>query len=161
LNAWSAWRVLDGGEAPDPEQVLLQYPDEALGAAIALGLTYEGGRRLDAEEGELGLEVVGDVLAAVVVAQLEAAATPSANAPKRARTPWRIGSSASKRGVDADALVRAMVDGERLRPDSELSGSRSDRCPTSRRRSSVRMVPSCALGPCGRPTRPLQRMLAG
>jgi hypothetical protein len=48
-------QVLDGGEAADPEQVLLEGADEALDAAVALGLTDEGGRARDAEEGELAL----------------------------------------------------------------------------------------------------------
>jgi hypothetical protein len=44
---------------------------EALGTAVALGLADEGGRGLDAEEGQLALEVVGDELAAVVVTERE------------------------------------------------------------------------------------------
>jgi hypothetical protein len=35
---------LDRPEGPDPEQVLLQRPDEPLGAAVALGGADEGGR---------------------------------------------------------------------------------------------------------------------
>jgi hypothetical protein len=35
--------VLDGIEGPHPEQVLLQGADEALGAAVALGGSHEGG----------------------------------------------------------------------------------------------------------------------
>ncbi len=31
-------QLLDGGETADPQQVLLQRPDEALDAAVALGL---------------------------------------------------------------------------------------------------------------------------
>jgi hypothetical protein len=58
-------QLLDGLESADPEEVFLERPDEALGAAVALGLTDEGGRGLDAEEGELALEVVGDELASV------------------------------------------------------------------------------------------------
>ena len=34
--------VFDGVEAPDPQQVLLQDADEALGAPLALGLADEG-----------------------------------------------------------------------------------------------------------------------
>ena len=37
--------LLDGGEGPDPEEVLLQGPDEALRAAVALGRADEGGGR--------------------------------------------------------------------------------------------------------------------
>src|SRR4051795_6802475 len=60
--------LLDGVEAPHPEQVLFQGTDEALGTAVALRRSHEGGRTLDAEKGEFLLEGVGDVLAAVVVA---------------------------------------------------------------------------------------------
>ena len=35
--------VLDGVEAPKPEQVFLEDADEALDAAVALGLADEGG----------------------------------------------------------------------------------------------------------------------
>jgi hypothetical protein len=69
-------QVLDGGEAADPEQVFLERADEALDAAVALGLAHEGGRARDAEEGDLPLVVVGDELAAVIVAQLQAARDP-------------------------------------------------------------------------------------
>src|SRR4051794_15444450 len=61
--------LLDRLEAPQPQQVLLERTDEPLGAAVALGLAHEGGRALHAEEADLGLEVVADVLATVVVAQ--------------------------------------------------------------------------------------------
>src|SRR4051795_13536831 len=59
--------LLDRLEAPQPQQVLLERTDEPLGAAVALGLADEGGRALHAEEADLGLEVVADVLATVVV----------------------------------------------------------------------------------------------
>src|ERR687886_2391263 len=65
-------QLLDGLEAPHPQQVLLQRPDEPLRAAVALGLAHEGGRALEAEEADLGLAVVAHVLAAVIVAQPEA-----------------------------------------------------------------------------------------
>ena len=43
-------QLLDGLEVADPEQVLLQCPDEALGDAVALRLADEGRRGLDAEK---------------------------------------------------------------------------------------------------------------
>jgi hypothetical protein len=61
-------QLLDGREAADPQQVLLQDPDEALGSAVPFRLADEGRRACDAEEADLGLEVVADTLAAVVVA---------------------------------------------------------------------------------------------
>jgi hypothetical protein len=36
-------QLLDGVEAADPEQILLQGPDEPLDTAVALGLADEGG----------------------------------------------------------------------------------------------------------------------
>src|SRR3954451_24725104 len=60
---------LDGLEGPHPEQVLLQGADEALGAAIAFRCPHEGGRTLDAEEGQFLLEVIAYVLRAVIKAQ--------------------------------------------------------------------------------------------
>src|SRR5918992_6015219 len=64
-------QVLDRVEGVHPEEVLLQGADEALGDAVALGLADEGGRALDAEEGDLVLEVAGHVVGAVVVAKRE------------------------------------------------------------------------------------------
>ena len=55
-------QLLDGVEAAQPEQVLLERADEALDAAVALGLAHERGRACDAEEGELVLEVLDDLL---------------------------------------------------------------------------------------------------
>ena len=46
-------QVLDSLEALDPQQVLLEGADEALGDAVAFGLAHEGRRGLDAEEGDL------------------------------------------------------------------------------------------------------------
>src|SRR3954452_4961325 len=65
--------LLDGVEGAHPEQVLLQGPDEALGAAVPLGSPHEGGRALDDEEGEFLLEGVGHGLAPVIVADGETA----------------------------------------------------------------------------------------
>src|SRR3954454_15019710 len=114
-------KLLDRVEAADPQQVLLQGPDEALGTAIALGLAHEGRRALDAKEADLGLEVVADVLAAVVVAQPEAGGDPLGERAEalahrlRDRLERRepVGAAA---GVDADALGRAMIDGDEQRP---------------------------------------------
>src|SRR3954466_14996332 len=65
--------LLDGVKGAHPEQVLLQGPDEALGAAIPLRGPHEGGRTLDAQEGKLLLEGVGHVLAPVIVPDGETA----------------------------------------------------------------------------------------
>src|SRR3954453_16735754 len=57
-------QLLARGEAPHPQQVLLQRADEALGAAVALRRPHERRRALGAQEAELLLEVVGHVLSA-------------------------------------------------------------------------------------------------
>src|SRR3954463_3553404 len=64
-------QLLDRGEAPHPQQVLLQRADEALGAAVALRRPHERRRALGAQE--LLLAVVGHVLAPVVVPDGKAA----------------------------------------------------------------------------------------
>src|SRR3954453_21613106 len=110
-------QLLDGVEAADPQQVLLQHPNEALGAAVALRLADEGRRALDAEEADLGLEVVADVLTAVVVAEPKAGSDALGEAAvaladgllDRLKGLEAIGAAA---GVDADALGRAMIDGD-------------------------------------------------
>ena len=51
-------KLLDSLEGPHPQQVFLERADEPLGTAIAFRCPDEGGRTLDAEEGDLGLEVV-------------------------------------------------------------------------------------------------------
>ena len=61
-------QLLDRLERLHPEQLLLERADEALGAAVALGCGHERRARADAEEAQLALEVVAEVLAAVVVA---------------------------------------------------------------------------------------------
>ena len=65
-------QLLDGVEAADPQQVLLPQPREPLGAAMALWRAHERRRALEAEEAPLGLASVADVLAAVVMAELQA-----------------------------------------------------------------------------------------
>src|SRR4029453_3605743 len=64
-------QLLDGIEAADPEQVLLQHANKSFGAAVALRLAHEGRRALDAEKADLDLEVVAHVLASVIVTELE------------------------------------------------------------------------------------------
>src|SRR4051794_21818913 len=102
-------QLLDGVEAADPEQILLQHANKPLGAAVALRFAHKGRRALDAEEAELGLEVVADVLASMIVAELQAGGDALGEATKMLahRLPDRlerfeaIGAAA---GVDADTL---------------------------------------------------------
>src|SRR4051795_1924014 len=112
--------LLDRLEAPQPQQVLLERTDEPLGAAVALGLADEGGRALHAEEADLGLEVVADVLATVVVAEpqtggdvpAEGTVAPPDGLPDRLE---RLEAVRVAGSVDAQALGRAVVDGDEHR----------------------------------------------
>lgn len=65
-------QVVDRVEAAQPEKLLLEGADEAPGAAVALWLADKGGARGHAGEGELALEVIGDQLAAMIVAHGDA-----------------------------------------------------------------------------------------
>src|SRR5512134_1869988 len=110
-------QFLDGLEVADPEQVLLQRPDEALGDAVALRLADEGRRGLDAEEGDLGLEVLGHVVRAVVVAELKAGGHVLADDAEvlshaLAHRLQGLKAVGALVGVDADALAVAVVDGD-------------------------------------------------
>src|SRR4051795_10686515 len=107
--------LLDGLEAAHPQQVLLQRPDEALGAAVPFRLAHERRRALDAEEADLGPEVVAQVLAAVVVAEREAGGDVLGERAEALahRLLHRLESLEAVRvegSVDADALGRAVVD---------------------------------------------------
>src|SRR5512132_2059647 len=100
-----------------PQEVLLQRADEALDAAVTLGLAHEGGRALDAEEFELALVVVGDELAAVVVAQLQTTRDAlgegtKAGAHALAERLERLEAGRAVGCVDADTLGRAVVYGD-------------------------------------------------
>src|SRR3954452_22510088 len=110
-------QLLDGGEAPHPEQVLLERADEPLGAAVPFGGPNERRRAVDAREAQLPLEVAGHVLAAVVVAEREAAGDLLREAAEVAPHPLaerleRLEPVGTVAGVDADALGRAVVDGD-------------------------------------------------
>jgi len=61
--------LVDGAESVQPEQRLLQGPDESLDTSVALRLADEGRARLDAEGLEPVLEGMRDELATVVVAE--------------------------------------------------------------------------------------------
>src|SRR4051812_20427857 len=106
--------LLDGLEAAHPQQVLLQGPDEPLGAAVALRLAHERRRALDAEEADLTLEVVAHVLAPVVVAQPQAGGDvlgerAEALAHRLLDRLERLEAVGAPAGMDADALGRAVV----------------------------------------------------
>src|SRR3712207_9146407 len=67
-----AAQLFDGVEGMYPQEVLLQGADEAFRDAVALRLADEGRRTLDAEDGDLVLEVTGHVVGAMGVAKREA-----------------------------------------------------------------------------------------
>src|SRR5687767_5098595 len=109
---------LDGVEGAHPQEVLLQGSNEALGAAVALRSPHEGGRTLDAQKGKLLLEGVGHVLAPVIVPDGETARDPLGESAKMAPHALangleRLKAGGSARGMDADALRRAVVDGDK------------------------------------------------
>src|SRR6187455_2440111 len=111
---------LDGSEGPDPEEVLLQRPDEPLGAAVALGGADEGRRRRGAEPGDLLLEVARHVLAAVVVADGETLGSVLPDPAEvfgdaLADRLERLVAGAVEGGMDADACRRAVIDGDEHR----------------------------------------------
>src|SRR3982750_5055511 len=113
-------KLFDAVEGAHPEQVLFERADEALGAAIPLGGPHEGGRACDAQEGELLLEGVGHVLAPVIVPHGETARDlfgESAEAATYALADGleRLKAGGPARGVDADALRRAVVDSHKHR----------------------------------------------
>src|SRR4051794_38688119 len=60
------------GEAPHPQELLLEGADEPLSSSVALGLAHEARRTGHAEELQLPLEVVAEVVAAVVMADRQA-----------------------------------------------------------------------------------------
>src|SRR3954464_7882200 len=118
--------LLDGVEGAHPEQVLLQGPAAALGAAVPLGSPHKGGRALDAEEGKLLLEGVGHVLAPVIVPNGETArdlfgesaeAAPHA-LPDRLQ---RLKTGGSARRLGAHTPRRVMIEGHKHR-DLSLTG---------------------------------------
>lgn len=110
-------QVLDRGEGLDPEDLLLQGADEALGDTVALGLGDERRARPDAEEAELVLEGSAHVLAAVVVSQREAGGDATVVAAEVVADGLPQGFQGLEAGatpgrVQADALAGAVVDGE-------------------------------------------------
>src|SRR5687767_1753042 len=109
--------LLDGVEGPDPEQVLLERPDEALGAAVPFGRPDKGGRRGGAEPGDLLLEVVRHVLAPMIVADAEALSHILLHGSEvlddaLADRLERLMPGAAQRRMDADALSRAVINGD-------------------------------------------------
>src|SRR3954451_20168714 len=109
-------QLFDGVSKVCTHEVLLQGADEALRDAIALRLADEGGRALDAEEADLVLEVAGQVVGAMVVAQGETLGRVLLEAAEVAQDALahrleRLEAVAGAGGMAADALAGAVVDG--------------------------------------------------
>jgi hypothetical protein len=64
-------QLLDRLEGLHPQQLLLDGADRALDAAVAFGSSYERRAGAQPQELELVLEVIADVLRAVIVPQLD------------------------------------------------------------------------------------------
>src|ERR671917_1230804 len=100
-----------------PTEVLLEGADEAFRDAVAFRLADEGRRALDAEEGDLVLEVTGHVVGAVVVAKREALGDVPLNGAEVAQDALthrleRLEAAAGAGGMAADALAGAVVGGD-------------------------------------------------
>ena len=104
--------VFDGLEAPHPQEIFLQRADEALCHAVTFGLPHEARRAVDAEERDLLLKIVGQVVRPVVVPQPQPAggADPAeAFADTLAKGLQGLEAGPALGGMQTDALGRAVV----------------------------------------------------
>src|SRR5262249_27292195 len=107
----------DRGEVPDPEDVLLEGSDKTFGDAVALRLPDEARRAGHAEERQLLLKVVTHGGTAVVVADGQPGGDPLVEAAEvlahaLAERLQRLEAVARFRGMQADALPGAVIDGD-------------------------------------------------
>ena len=110
-------QLLDSSKGSHPQQVFLEQADEALGTAIALGLTDETGGRLDTEDFELPLEVVGHVGRPMIMAHRQADGDLLMVAPEVLAHPLtnrlqRLGAIARGRGMGAHTFKIAVIDAD-------------------------------------------------
>jgi hypothetical protein len=150
--------VGDGGEALNPEQLLLQGPDESLGHSVPLRLPDVGRAAADAEEVEFRLVVARHELAAVVVAEGEACGDALPVASEALPDPLAdhlegLEAVPVAGRVDADALLGAVVDGDEDGGVALVGPAPVASVPHISSGRSVMMVPSCALGPWALPIR--------
>ena len=108
--------LFDRLEAPHPQQILLQRADKALRDAVAFGLPHEARRAFDAEERDLLLEIVGQVVRPVVVPETQPAGHAVADAPEAfpdalADRLQGLEAGPALGGMEADARGRAVIDG--------------------------------------------------
>ena len=107
---------LRGLEGPNPEELFVPRADEALSAALALGRPDERGARLHAEEAELGLEDVPQLLAPMIVADRQTGGAGLGVAAEQRAHPLaerfqRFEAGPAARGVDPHALGGVVIDG--------------------------------------------------
>ena len=149
----------DRGEMPHPQQVLLQGTNEPFGNAIALGLPHEARRAGHPQECQLPLEVMAHVGAAVIVADRWPGGDPLVEAAELfadalAERLQRLEPIARLGGVDADALAVQWSTAMKTQTwPSPVVTVVVMSVPQSSSGRSVTMVPSCAFGPWGWPTR--------
>ena len=108
--------LLDRLENPYPQDVFLQRADEALRDTVAFGLPHEARRAFDAEERDLLLEIVGQIVRPVVVPETPPAGHAFADAPEAfpdalANRLQGLEAVPALGGMEPDALGRAVIDG--------------------------------------------------
>src|SRR5919205_505673 len=106
--------VFYGSEVLHPEELFFKGTDEAFGAAVPLWCPYEGGAAGDAEEAQLGLEMIAHELAAVIVSQSQPsgdlfAVGPEVGADALPQRLQGIEARAATGRMDAHALRREVV----------------------------------------------------
>ena len=117
-------------EVPDPQQLLLERPEEAFDTAVAFRLANKRRRRLDSQEGEFVLEVVAHELRTVIVPESESfgAADPEAAevlTDTLAEGFESLEAGGTLDGMNAHTLGRAMINGSE---DGDLAVVEGDRC---------------------------------
>jgi hypothetical protein len=89
-------QLFDGIEGSHPQQILFQGSDEALCDAVALGFSHEGGRSVDPQALDFGLEIAGHIVGAMIVTQLQPMRHPGRDGSKAAVHPLAPLSSAAR-----------------------------------------------------------------
>src|SRR5512146_1032359 len=110
-------QLFDRLEGLHPQQLLLEGTDRTLDATVALWSSHEGGAGAQAQEGDLVLEVLADVLRAVVMTQLHAggdllADAAEATANGLANRLERLPARGALGGVDAEDFRSVVIDRE-------------------------------------------------
>ncbi len=117
-------------KVPDPQQLLLERPEEAFDTTIAFRLANECRRRLDSQKGEFVLEVIAHELRTVIVTESEpfgGAAPEAAEVLTDALAEGfeSLEARGTLNGMNAHTLGRAMVHGGE---DRDLAVVEGDGC---------------------------------